>query len=95
MIRHIVMWKMAERDEAKMLEIKKSLEALKDELDVIVSIEVGINAGIEDGMDFALVADFKSRDDLASYAEAPAHKAVAAALIKPNVVERRCVDYEF
>lgn len=95
MIRHIVMWKMAERDEAKMTEIKRSLEALKDELDVIVSIEVGINSGAEDNMDFVLVADFESRDDLASYSDDPAHKAVAAALIKPNVVERRCVDYEF
>lgn len=95
MIRHIVMWKMAERDLTVMREIKDSLEALKDKLDVIVNIEVGINVSENENMDIVLVSDFKSRGDLALYADAPDHKAVAARLIKPNVVERRCVDYEY
>lgn len=96
MVRHIVMWKMADngkKDEI-MPEIKAELEALKDKLDVIENIEVGINAG-GGNSDLVLVADFKDAAALAAYAEAPEHKAVAAALIKPNAVERRCVDYEF
>lgn len=95
MIRHIVMWKLAERNAETMLEIKKALEGLKNELDVIESIEVGINVSENEDTDIVLVSEFKTREDLALYADAPQHKAVAASLIKPNAVERHCVDYEY
>lgn len=98
MIRHIVMWKLADTEDkrGKMLAIKENLEGLKNKIDVIKSIEVGINFNTSDTVsDIVLISDFETRDDLAKYISDPAHKAVGAALVKPNVVERRVVDYEY
>ena len=98
MVRHIVMWKMAplpDREE-KAEAIKENLEALKDKIDVIVDIEVGINFNsTSSASDVVLVSTFKSTEDLNEYQNHPAHKAVGAAYVRPNVSERRVCDYEF
>ncbi len=98
MVRHIVLWKlvpspdMAERAAA----IKENLEALKDKIDVIKDIAVGINANpSDDASDVALVSEFETMADLGEYQNHPAHKAVAAAYVRPYVEERRVCDYEF
>lgn len=98
MIRHIVMWKlvpspdMAERANA----IKENLEALKDKIEVISDIAVGININTaDDTSDVVLVSAFNSIEDLNEYQTHPAHKAVAATYVKPYVRERRVCDYEF
>lgn len=98
MVRHIVAWKMAQTDdkEQKMLKIKEELEALKDKIDVIADIEVGINFNESDGAsDIVLVSTFKSKEDLNTYQLHPEHVAVAANYVRPNVCERRVIDYEF
>lgn len=98
MVRHIVLWKlvpspdMAERAAA----IKENLEALKDKIDVIKGIAVGINANpSDDASDIALVSEFETMTDLGEYQNHPAHKAVATAYVRPYVEERRVCDYEF
>ncbi len=98
MVRHIVLWKlvpspdMAERAAA----IKENLEALKDKIDVIKGIAVGINANpSDDASDVALVSEFETMADLGEYQNHPAHKAVATAYVRPYVEERRVCDYEF
>lgn len=98
MIRHIVMWKMAESLNSydKAIAIKENLEALKDKIDELVDIEVGINFNeSEFASDVVLVSTFKSRADLNIYQNHPEHKAVGANYVRPNVSERRVVDYEF
>lgn len=98
MVKHIVMWKMAPCDDAaeKAQAIKENLEALKDKIDVIVDIQVGLNFNeSEAASDVVLVSTFKNASDLAEYQNHPAHKAVGAAYVRPNVSERRVCDYEF
>ena len=98
MIRHIVMWKMADTADKneKAAAIKENLEALKGKIDEIVNIQVGINFNnTEAASDVVLVSEFKTRDDLAAYIQHPAHKAVGTAYVRPNVIERRVVDCEF
>lgn len=98
MVRHIVMWRMAdlpdkkERAEA----IKENLELLKDKIDELVDIEVGLSfESSKYSSDVVLVSTFKTIEDLNKYQIHPAHKAVGAAYVKPYVAERRVVDYEF
>lgn len=98
MIRHIVVWRINESDNKTEIAntIKKELEALKDKIDVIVDIEVGINFNqTENASDIILVSAFKSQEDLETYINHPDHKYVGANFVRPNVSERRVVDYEF
>lgn len=97
MIRHIVMWKMAPAEDMaeKARAIKENLEALRDKIDVIVNIEVGLNFNETDSAsDVVLVSTFKTAADLNEYQNHPAHKAVGAAYVRPYVAERRVCDYE-
>ena len=98
MVRHIVVWRLNEVcDKAKTAAlIKEKLEALKDKIDELVDIQVGIN--INDTIsssDLVLVSTFKTMDDLKAYIIHPEHKAVGSEYVRPNVSERRSVDYEF
>lgn len=97
MIKHIVMWKMAPAADAeeKAIAIKENLEALKDKIDIIVDIEVGLNFNNTDSAcDVVLVSSFCTAEDLNEYQNHPAHKAVGAAYVRPYVSERHVCDYE-
>lgn len=98
MIRHIVMWRMAPiaDKEERARAIKENLEALKDKIDVIEDIEVGLNfEGSDAASDVVLVSTFKTVEALGEYQNHPEHKAVGAAYVRPYVAERRVCDYEF
>ena len=98
MIRHIVLWRIAETENAaeRALAIKENLEALKGKIDKVVDIEVGINFNeTEAASDVALVSMFRTKEDLDIYQDHPEHKAVGANYVRPFVTERRVVDYEF
>ena len=98
MVRHIVMWRLEDCEEKlhRAQLIKEKLEELKEKIDVIVDIEVGLNFNeTEAASDVVLVSTFKTREDLGEYINHPEHRAVGAAYIRPNVSERRVVDYEF
>ena len=80
MIHHIVMFKLSEspggdQKERIKLEVKKRLEALPSQIDVIRSLEVGINV-VEQvrAFDIVLVSTFDSLDDLEKYRVHPAHQ---------------------
>lgn len=92
------MWRMAQSDDKleRAKAIKENLEALKDKIDVIVNIQVGLNFNDTDSAsDVVLVSDFNNEADLNEYQNHPAHKAVGTAYVKPYVSERRVCDYEF
>ena len=98
MVKHIVVWKLADTEdkEKKALEIKRNLEALKDEIPQICDIQVGINFNeTENASDIVLVSTFKSREDLNAYIVHPAHQAAGSKYVRPNVTERRVADYEY
>lgn len=99
MVKHIVLFKFkafASSSEklAKVEEIKRALLGLKDKLDFLRSIEVGINANPNEQFDLALTTVFDSMDDLERYAKHPDHVAVAQ-MIGPLKEDRACVDFIF
>ena len=98
MIKHIVMWRMKDStDKAeKANAIKENLEALKNKIDFIEDIRVGLNFNDTDAAsDVVLETVFKSREDLEKYRTHPAHVEVGQLYVRPNVSERRVADYEF
>lgn len=98
MIKHIVAWRIADDEDkaARAAAIKENLEALKDKIDVLIDIEVGININTtEAASDVVLVSTFASREDLETYIEHPEHKAAGQSYVRPYVKERRVADYEF
>ena len=97
MIKHVVLFKFRAFDnedekQKKEQEIKAALLALKDKIDVLKSIEVGINSNPNEEFNIALSTTFDNFDDLNTYAIHPDHLEVAA-LIKEVNEKRACVDY--
>ena len=98
MVKHIVAWKIKDTENKmeKALLIKEKIEELKNVIPLIRHIEVGINFNDCDGAsDIILISDFDSKEDLDSYQKNPLHQAVAADYVRPNVCEKRIVDYEY
>ena len=72
MVKHIVFFK--NTDKAKIEELKTKLEALKEEIDFVVDLEVGIDfIGSERSFDLALLVDLPTRESLNAYAIHPKH----------------------
>lgn len=99
MIKHIVLFKLKSFDSndsksAKLAEIKNGLLALKDKIDALLSIEVGLNCNANETFDIALTTTFNSLEDLEVYAKHPDHLAVGK-IIREVLEARSCVDYEF
>lgn len=98
MIKHIVLWRMNDTEDKadRAADIKKQLEALKDKIDFIVDIHVGLNFNTTDqASDVVLESVFNTKEDLEAYQTHPAHVAVGKDYVRPNVKERRVIDYEF
>lgn len=98
MVHHIVLWNLkeelseTEKTEAA-LRIKKELEAVKDEVDGVVSLKVVIDGLSSGNRDIALISVFETEEALKSYQVHPAH--VNAAGFVGSVTENRtCFDYE-
>lgn len=97
MVYHMVMWKISDSvDKAKTASIiKEKLEALNGQIEAIKELTVGINFNQTDAAsDIVLVSRFETREALSEYINHPLHKAVGAEFVRPNVKERRVVDYE-
>lgn len=96
MVKHIVMWTLKEENkEENAKKMKADLEALKDKIDFLKFIEVGINFNsTETAYDIVLVTDFESKADLEAYQVHPEHKAVGV-FVRSVVEKRAVVDYEY
>ena len=98
MVNHIVLWNLreelseAEKKEAA-LRIKKELEAVKNEVDGVVSLKVVIDGLSSGNRDIALISVFETEDALKAYQVHPAH-VNAAGYIGTVTVNRTCFDYE-
>lgn len=100
MIRHIVMFKLKEfatpADKlAKMQEIKNSLEALINKIDVLHAIKVDFNCNAAETWDIILTTELDTLEDVSTYANHPEHVAISKNIIAPVKADRACVDYQF
>ena len=97
MIKHIVTFKLkgteAERRDA-CVRFRDALMALPSRIDVLESMEVGINENPAESWDIALIAVVPTMADVERYAKHPDHVA-AAAIVAPLKESRACVDFEF
>ncbi|HWU48102.1 MAG TPA: Dabb family protein [Humibacter sp.] len=96
-LRHIVSWKMNGSDAAERAEQARTLRtrllALEPVIDVIRSMQVGVNdAGPSDNFDVVLVADFDDEDALARYQVHPEHQKVGT-FVRSVTAGRSCVDF--
>lgn len=97
MVKHIVTFKFKGSAEERMgasKAFKEALMALPSQIDVLKSMEVGINSNPAEQWDLALTAVVPTMSDVEIYAKHPAHVA-AASIISPVKDQRACVDYEF
>lgn len=100
MVRHIVMWKVEDhqvhgKKQDIMMQMKQRLEALKDQIEGLIEIEVGINFN-QSAMayDIALNSLFESEEALQFYQHHPKHLEVADGLVRQVAVQRAVVDFE-
>ena len=99
MIKHIVMWNIKENVEGRTkLEngkiIKEKMEELKDLIEEIVTLEVGINIVEGKGArDLVLNAEFNNLEDLDIYQKHPDHVKLVE-FVGPYLENRAVIDYE-
>jgi hypothetical protein len=100
MIRHIVMWRLADNAEGRskaenLLLMQKALLALRDRIPTIRRLEVGIDGNpTADSSHIVLVIDFDDWEGLRTYSAHPEHQRVVHELIRKVRTEKRVVDYE-
>lgn len=94
MVVHIVMFKFKDENKAlNIAKVKSRLENLEKSIDVLKSIEVGINFNESDrAMDLSLYSTFDSEEELKIYATHEEHLKVVS-LIKEVTLESKVVDY--
>lgn len=95
MVKHIVMFKLTGEDSVRREVAEKFAEALRAlpaQIDVLQSIEVGLNENPAEDWDVVLTAIVPTMADVEVYAKHPAHVA-AAGLLAGHKELRACVDY--
>ncbi|TLS67065.1 Dabb family protein [Mariprofundus erugo] len=92
MVKHIVMWKLKDKNGAAAL--KAALEALAGKIPGLLAIEVGIDfLQSEQSADLVLTTTHTDRDALAAYQAHPEHQAVVP-MVRAATMARTVVDYE-
>lgn len=96
MVKHIVSFKLKGTEEERLdaaKRFKEALLALPGQIEVLKSIEVGLNVNPQEDWDVVLTAIVPTLADVSIYAKHPAHVA-AASIVAPLKADRACVDYE-
>lgn len=96
MVKHIVMFKLTGTPEERLRvasAFRDALLALPEKIDVLRSIEVGLNQNPAEDWDVVLTAVVDTMADVDVYARHPAHVAAAGLLVGHKDL-RACVDYE-
>lgn len=97
MVKHIVTFKLTGTAEERLAvanQFKDALLALPEKIEVLRSIEVGVNENPAEDWDVVLTAVVDTMDDVSVYAKHQAHVA-AAGILAGHKEARACVDYEF
>lgn len=98
MIKHIVLWKLAEEADGhsraeNLRRMKSAIEAMRDVVPGIVELEVGIDfEGSDAAWDIALYSAFQTREALDAYQVHPEHEKVKQ-LVAAVRTDRAVVDY--
>ena len=94
MIKHIVLFKLSNEGLKQKDLIVEKLNSLKDDIDFVRALEVGINFAQEDrACDISLIVILNSKEDLEAYAVHDKHIPVVQ-FIKQYATESKVVDYE-
>ncbi|MBR4893163.1 MAG: Dabb family protein [Clostridia bacterium] len=99
MINHTVLWTLKDealgnKKEENLILMKEKLLVLKDKIDEIIEISVGINSvETPSSYDFILNVLFENKDDLDSYIVNKYHKEVGT-FVREVVDKRVSIDYE-
>lgn len=95
MIKHIVAWRLNDKDKvADAARIKELLEGLRGQIPGLMHIEVGMNVVPDaNAADVVLYSEFTDLEALKTYQAHPLHQAVVLK-VKALTIERRSVDYE-
>ena len=98
MVHHIVMWKFKpEIEENRKLELKKAmaenLKGLVGKVPGLLIVEFVEEPLTSSTHDIALITTLEKAEDIAVYANHPAHVEVADTYVRPYVTERACLDY--
>ena len=95
MVKHIVFFKLIDNEEKNKKLVKEKLLSLKNKVEVLQNIEVGLNfANEERAYDIALITDFKNKNDLDIYAVHPYHLEVVE-YIKTVALSSKVVDFKY
>ncbi len=95
MVKHIVTFKLKGTPEERLAvanRFKDALLRLPEIIDVLQSMEVGVNENPAEDWDVVLTATVPDMKDVNIYAMHPAHQA-AASIVAPCKESRACVDY--
>ena len=95
MVKHIVTFKLSGTTEERRQvaeNFKAALLALPEQIEVLQSMEVGINENPNEDWDVVLTAVVPTMADVDIYAKHPAHVA-AAGILAGHKEARACVDY--
>ena len=94
MIRHVVMFKLKDRNNENIEKVVNALKTLEGNIDLLRSSEIGVNfTESERSYDIVLITEFDNRDALNAYGPHPKHLPVV------EIVRSLCsgsviVDYE-
>ena len=99
MIKHIVIWRLKNREHEQSRDetasaIKQKIEGMRGKIPGLLRIEGGVDfTRTADSCDIALYAELESREALAGYHVHPAHQEFKS-FIGPRQRERYLIDYE-
>ena len=99
MIKHIVIWRLKNRENEQIREetaraIKQKIQGMRGKIPGLLQIEGGVDfTRAVDSCDIALYAELESREALAGYHVHPAHEEFKS-FIGPRQSERYLIDYE-
>ncbi len=94
MVKHIVMFKLREKNETNMKKIIDALKSLEGNIDVLRSVEIGVDiTESERSYDIVLTTEFDDREGLNAYGPHPNHLPVVD-IIRPLCSASVVVDYE-
>ena len=93
MVKHVVMWTLKDKSKAEFL--KNEIDGMKGKIPSLVDVESGVNYNESDAaFDLVLISIHRSKEELDAYQVDPIHQAFAQ-LLKPEVISRHVVDFEF
>ena len=99
MVKHIILWDhlpeiSTEEKAENAAKIKSSLEGLVGVIPGLLSLQVHSEMLPGSNADIVLYSEFENYEALKVYQDHPAHVKAATEIVRPNVTNRRCADFE-